>query len=176
MEPVVKKELRLSGLYQKRILKNDSVYLFSMQNLIHYSTQPVLIRITESRWDHLIITADQHKLEMRDPVTGRSDAILFSNINGLHGYLYWDWTNPLTPCNSHKLSKGGGVQEDTIIEVMKYLNADKENLVLSRGYHQILEIDPDLDVIGIQTTSALLKYNTKVRKGESVVAFIHMTC
>lgn len=142
-----------------------------------------------SSWGNLVIYVNNKKLSLLDKQSGRSDAILFSNVNNINGYRYWNWADDQTKCRSHKINvNSGGIRPETIVNVLNTVrNAMTPNnrnnliLILSSGYHKQLEIDPTTltkhsNIKVLETSDAIKEYNRLAIQNIPVLGFFHMTC
>jgi len=156
---------------------------------LNFNITKVRIKISKkSKWDKLVINKNKRNIELRDNITKRADGILFANIDKdgtiKNGYKTWNWNDQNTLCKSHKLSKGGGINLLTVIKTLNYLDTMNLNIILSKGYHDVLETEPKLikslnkkyKVYNLNSNKAIELYNKLTDENAPVLLFLHSTC
>ncbi len=178
-----------------RLTKSQSSIENQISTLIYPKTNRLSIQ--SSSWGSLALKegSEEDPICIRCPHTGRADCILWSGTEGSpeNGYILWDWGHPLLETVSHKIGKGSGIRLEIVegvLEGLGLLSQSKENLtklhlILSKGYDELLEIDPRIELLSRRypnlmilcypTDLAVTNYNQLVQKEKSVLAFLHMT-
>lgn len=117
--------------------------------------------ITDAEWGQIIVSYRGNKYSYRD-------VIIWPN-----GSVEWDWRN--TDTHHHP-----GIK---IADVKKLVNNGVRHVILSTGFENILEVDPNtiawlhknkINYSILNSADAIITYNTL--KNDSVGILLHSTC
>ena len=130
-------------------------------------------KIIENSWGYCKVQYENKIFQFGKTYTNRADIILTNNH-----LQVWDWKNEETFCNTHS----PGISK----KLINYMhNLDCTEIIISRGYHNVLETQTDVlkyvEELGmnyyyLNSQDAIEKWNELAGTNDKLGLILHSTC